>query len=345
MVNLHPSRPLTRHPSSTPLGNFISRSRPWPVVLCTSLALLALPAVALTLDGVWAEAAMSGFVRPLFLPPAVVAYVLIVSPIVERYNIEVLQRFRPIALVSDEEFESVVATASRASLRGELTAVLLTLLFTLPLSQPWRLSEDINWTTAYWIVASSAMYAIIGLLIYSTITVTRLTNALHRLPLRLDLFDQRALESVGRQSFLLSLAFLGGMLGSMLLGLNASNILAWQTWVFYLPMAGLSIAIFFLNMRGTHRLLLAEKRRLLEIANAQLHQKVDAIRHALESGLSLGELAGEFNALTAYESRLRQVRTWPYNTRLLRALFVSILVPVLSRLLGYIFTPLADFLP
>jgi len=55
----------------------------------------------------------------------------------------------------------------------------------------------------------------------------------------------------------------------------------------------------------------------------------------LEKGESAAESAQRVSALTAYEARLLQARTWPYNTAMLRAVFVSILVPggtVMGRL-------------
>jgi hypothetical protein len=45
-----------------------------------------------------------------------------------------------------------------------------------------------------------------------------------------------------------------------------------------------------------------------------------------------GQVAAEFNALAAYEQRLAGTRTWPYNTSMLRTLFVSFLVPLGSFL-------------
>ena len=44
----------------------------------------------------------------------------------------------------------------------------------------------------------------------------------------------------------------------------------------------------------------------------------------------------EANLLMAYEQRLREARTWPYNTAMLRTLFLSVLVPIATILLQMI---------
>ena len=42
---------------------------------------------------------------------------------------------------------------------------------------------------------------------------------------------------------------------------------------------------------------------------------------------STGSLGAEINALVAHEQRLEEARTWPYNTAMLRTLFVSVVIP------------------
>jgi hypothetical protein len=66
-------------------------------------------------------------------------------------------------------------------------------------------------------------------------------------------------------------------------------------------------------------------RRKLELLGGELMQHLDAQTDA-------SKIASEFNALTAYESRLQDTRTWPYNTNILRTLFFAFLVPLGSFL-------------
>ncbi len=60
--------------------------------------------------------------------------------------------------------------------------------------------------------------------------------------------------------------------------------------------------------------------------SSDLAQRVDSSQD------SLG-LAQVTSALLAYEQRLTDARTWPYNTAMLRTLFLSVLVPAITILL------------
>lgn len=60
----------------------------------------------------------------------------------------------------------------------------------------------------------------------------------------------------------------------------------------------------------------------------------------ISQALILDQVEGPDVVLVAYESRLRSARTWPYDTAMLRTLFLSVVVPggaagarVLSQLL------------
>lgn len=45
---------------------------------------------------------------------------------------------------------------------------------------------------------------------------------------------------------------------------------------------------------------------------------------------SIGTLAEEINALVSYEERVKEARTWPYNTRMLRTVLVSTILPAFA---------------
>jgi hypothetical protein len=92
------------------------------------------------------------------------------------------------------------------------------------------------------------------------------------------------------------------------------------------------VAVFFLNMLPTHRLLAQEKKRRTD----ELATRTRRLIHQMD-GLPLdGELPSQlslqFSALSAYEQRLTNTRTWPYNTTQLRTVFFSILLPAVTML-------------
>ena len=80
-------------------------------------------------------------------------------------------------------------------------------------------------------------------------------------------------------------------------------------------------------MRDTHRVLSEEKRRQLEVVRGRIVAASRNLMSLIEAGKSGGTLGGEISALVAYEERLQAARTWPYDTAMLRTLFVSGAVP------------------
>jgi len=155
------------------------------------------------------------------------------------------------------------------------------------------------------------------------------TTQLFSQPLDIDIFDTSAFEPVGRHSLVLALVFIGGITISLLFGLDFENITNWKTWIVYLPLALVTVLIFFLNMRQTHRVLAQEKKQALSVVEKRLHSRLVEIRESISDNEGLKSAGEEFNLLVAYEDRLKEVRTWPYNTTMIRALLISVLIPLL----------------
>jgi hypothetical protein len=80
-------------------------------------------------------------------------------------------------------------------------------------------------------------------------------------------------------------------------------------------------------MRDTHRVLATEKKRELDAVQAHILTACRALVQRLEAGEDTGRLGAEINGLAAYEKRVQAARTWPYNTTMLRTLFVSVVIP------------------
>ena len=75
----------------------------------------------------------------------------------------------------------------------------------------------------YWSATTATMFALLAWTIYVSIAGTRLTAALHRQPMQINLFDTAAFEAVGRQSLLLALVFVGGITLSLLFQATAAR--------------------------------------------------------------------------------------------------------------------------
>jgi hypothetical protein len=309
---------------------------PW-ARLIAALLLLAAPVVLAVLDGVWEDFISHGYWRIALLPTGIVVYILVVSSILGRGDVRVVEAFRPLVLLDQEAFDALVNEASRLGGMWELLAFGIGAAFGLLLGRSWLPDRESLFLGAYLTVAAGIMFGLLGWVIYASVASTRLSAQLHRQPLTIDIFDIGPFEPIGRQSLAIALVFVGGIALSTMLGGGWSSLYAWQNWVVYPLLTVVPFLVFFLNMRDTHRLLAAEKERELRAVQEKIVSASRTLMERMDAGESTGTLGAEISALAAYESRVQAARTWPYNTSMLRTLFATIVVPggaALARILS-----------
>jgi hypothetical protein len=312
-------------------------AHPWiPPCIAALLLLSAMSAAAL--DGALGGFFDEGQWRGLAIAPSVILYIVVIAPIVSRADRQVPYSLRPLLLLSDDEFtrwtnkrsyirSDVELAAFAAGAAGGMLLVVLTT--STPIVFSWRF--------IYWSATTATMFALLAWTIYVSIAGTRLTAALHRQPMQINLFDTAAFEAVGRQSLLLALVFVGGITLSLLFqATQPDSLRTIQFWLVYLPLAIVPVAVFFLNMLPTHRVLAAAKRREITLAHRHMLQAYRAMQIRLDAGQNDPGQIAEANLLLTYEQRLRETRTWPYNTAMLRTLFLSVLVPIATILIQMI---------
>ena len=314
---------------STPslFSRIIARPRPLWVIVAVSLLLFLMPIGVILLDGSW-DVFLTGSWRALMVPSVVIVYITIAAQLMLRSECLVLKAFRPVVLVSDDEFDRIVQDASHTSRAGEVIAFGIGAVIGFGLGAYWLVIASTIWLRIYGPLSQSLMMGMVGWVIYDSISGTRLIAELHRQPLQVDLQNIEPFEPMGRQSLAVALVFAGGILLGAVFGLNVKSI---YFWLFFLPLVFVPVLVFFLSMRHTHRVLAGEKKRQLQMAAQKINQTSRAIQSLIAREESLGDLAVEYTALIAYEARLRTVPTWPYNTAMLRTVFFSVLVPVLAR--------------
>jgi len=299
---------------------------PW-ITAGIGLVLVLAPLGAAQLSGVLAELIRNGNVRQVLLPSAIILYILIVSPIMDRMQDGVLRAFRPLVLLDDEEFVRLVAEASRISPIGEAAAFGLGAALGLWLGLSAFTDEGLLWLKLCLYALFSLMVGMLAWTIYGAIAGTRLTTELQRQPLQIDIFDIKPFEPIGRLSLAMSLVILGGVVLAMLLGLSPGTLSDWRNWLMYVVLALVSVLLFFLSMRDTHRVLVAAKKREFDAVQGHILRSCRMLLERLDAGGQAGSLSAEINALVAYEKRVEATGTWPYNTAMLRTLFVSVIIP------------------
>ena len=315
-----------QHASSLP-SRLIGRPRSIWVTVGIGLVLFLFPLAVAYLSGVLDELLRSGHLRQLLLPSAILTYILIVSPIMERMQHGVLDALRPMVLIDDEGFDRLVAEASRISPVGEAVAFGAGAAFGLWLGVISFTDEGLFWLGLCYTLLSGLMLGTLVWIIYAAIAGTRLTRELLRQPLQVDIFDIEPFEPMGRHSLTSSLVILGGVVLGIIFGLAPDTLYDWRNWILYGILALVSVLIFFLSMRDTHRVLATEKKRELDAVQAHILTACRALVQRLDAGEDTGRLGAEINGLVAYEKRVQAARTWPYNTTMLRTLFVSVVIP------------------
>lgn len=335
------SKDVESKPTVSLFDRLLGRQRLSWITVVLSLLLILAPLGLAYMDGVFDELMTQGAWRHLLLPPAVIIYILAVAPAMARMEAGVVAAFRPLVQMDDEAFERLVAEATRISPRGEVIAFAVGAAFGLWTGSSWGLWAEAVWLGLYVPLSVALMFGLLGWVVYGAMAGTRLIAELHRQPLCFDIFDTEPFEPIGRQSLVIALVFVGGIVLATLFGFNRESIFDWQNWLIIGFLMGVPILIFFLNMRDTHRVLAAEKERELDLVEHQIRQACRTLMRRVEAEEDTGTLAADIDALVVYEGRLEVTRTWPYNTRMLRTLFVSVIIPgiaAVGQLVGQLMT-------
>jgi len=319
----------------------VPQSRPWLPSVIALLLLLAC-AGAVMLDGALDEFMEKGQWRGLAIAPSVILYITIVTPIVGRAERRVLGALRPLLSLTDNQFARFADDSDYIKPATELIVIVVGLAIGLAVSLANASPITLSWRFLYFIITSPIMFALFAWVTYASLAGTRRVAALHRQPMQVNLFDTTPFEAVGRQSVLLALVFIVGItLSPLFQAAQPDSLHSPLFWLSYLSQAAVPVVIFFLNMLPTHQVLLKAKKKELNAVRARMFQEQQAMQDRLTGGQSDAARVAEATLLLAYEQRLRDARTWPYNTTMLRTIFFSALVPIattiIQRLWGRLF--------
>lgn len=306
--------------------------RPIWVVLIVSISLLLLPIAFVYLDGALDEFFNQGRWRVFLLPQTIILYIWIISPHMTRMGANVIESIRPLVQLDDDNFDRMIQDASRVDPRHEWIAFGIGVMLGIISILVADIDQNAPWSLVYWLISSSLMYGVLAWVIFVSIKSTRTNATLQSLPMQFDILNPTPFEAFGRQSLLLALVFIGGITLSLLFTFQDANLSSLEFWLVNLLFVLFVVLIFFLSMRPTYKVLLAEKKRRLEPVQRHINLACQDLVQRLDQGQDPGNLTGEINALEVYEQRLLAARTWPYNTSMLRTLFFSVLIPIGSIL-------------
>jgi hypothetical protein len=306
------------------------------------LVLLAIPFAAAIIDGVFLKLVELGLWRVLLAPVVVSLYILLIAPPLVGIGLAVLTALRSLTTLNEIDFQNLVEARGYVPPIIELGVIGIGLAAGLWLGIQGLVDRAMPWLSGYWIACSALMWALLIWTIFVSFVSTRVTAAAHRYLGPIDLFDLSPFEPISRQSLLLALVFVGGITLSLLFSYSAPNLRSPVFWFIYLLLGSVPVLVFFMNMRSTHQILAIEKNCQLITIQRQLQPLGGRLLNGLEMDAVDSGMANQLIALLAYEQRVKEARTWPYNTTALRTVFFSVLIPlatVLARLLIEVIKP------
>lgn len=318
---------------NTSFDEWMDHPKTWRITLAVVVVLFAAAFLVGYIEYGVADMFLRGYWRNLFLPPIITLYILVIAPRISLLEAEVFRVFKQLASLSDDDLTALAHEAASVSPGREVGAVVGGMLFGLAVTA-LSARGDVTWVTAYALLANPLSFGILSWTIYASTVSIKFTAVLLKQPLHVDLFNLTPYKIAGQHSLLLALAFVGGITISLIF--SAFDLTALQQpifWIINTPILTVPLVIFFLNMSPTQKIIAAAKTEALNAVGGRISAiALDLLQSGGGQVSNRESLSGELEALLAYEQRLQQIQTWPYDVSTLRTLFVSVLVPALTVL-------------
>jgi len=310
------------------LVSLVNRVRlPWYFItlLITIILLLFLVLVGY-LDGGFLQLKVWEFWRVTLQAPIIIAYILLIYPVIIRLGKRALEAFRPLIPIEEQQFNDLITEVSKVKRWQEWLAILIGSIFILALSRPWIWVDQ--WIDVYQVITSMLMFGILGWLIYSAIYSSRSLSKLSHQNLKLDIFNINLLSPIAHLSLGNSLAFIGGISLSLVFQTQQS-LLEWPTITIYSVLVLATIQIFFISMWNIHGMLIRVKRDELNFVRDQLESASKKLKNKVSEGQQyrLEHLSLAVAGWAAYERKVQTTQEWPFNATIVRRLFASVLAP------------------
>jgi hypothetical protein len=306
-----------------------------------ALVLLGLPVGLAYLEGVRTLLLNWGTWRAAYFPTAAFLYIVAVAPWIWRAEKAVVEGLRPLLRVELDRQDAFTHKRWWRSSLGEWGAFGVGFLggLLLVLSPP---QPDLRyWAMRYWALTVFIMYGTLVWLIYAALGSARWTALLHRMVLHEDPFDLTPFEPVGRQGLILALLFVGAITLSLFFLYTPTLFFDWPSIVIYSILVLATVLIFFTVMWPAHRILLRVKEQKVAGVQRLIGQTFHKLETLAAEGADTQPVATELQAWLTLEQRLKQTRTWPHDTEMVRTLFLSVLTPLfvaIARVTGIYLT-------
>ncbi len=330
---------MAQEPRDYPLVvALMKRSRlPWYwVTAWVATGLLLLLILAASLDGTIADLLGWDFWHHYGDGLLLVAYILMMSPIIWTLRIKAIQAFRPLLAVDDDAFDRLAAKTAAPNRRWEWIFVLIGIGLAFALGEPWNLAWETGslWKSVYLVIAGSLMNGLLWWLIYDTLSSTVRIARLSRQPAKTDiLFNTELLLPIARWSLGISVGWVGGISLSLVFQ-TQDTLLDVGTITLYAILIGVTLLGFLLSMWSTRNTIAKVKRSELiltrkHLAAASIELKDRTARGRLEG---MEGLSSTMTSWATYQKLVQDTPTWPFDINIMRRLLASTIAPVLVYL-------------
>ena len=266
--------------------------------------------------------------------PAILIYILSIYPVLNRVGNKAFESILPLLDLDKDEIKQLISRYYSPRRSRELLSLLLGAGFIVLLSQPWiQTAGDFHFFEGYVYGIEILMFSLLALIIYHALQDTRFLTKINQ-NLKLDIFDIESLAPIARWSLGISLAFIGGIIISIVFQ-DTDNLMQWQTIMIYAILVGTTVVVFFMSMWSTHTTIVKAKiseltivRQKLTAACRKLRQNTSGCEEQADANLHY-----EVAAWGLYERQIREVKEWPLNAGTIGRLVLSAVSPGLAYLL------------
>jgi hypothetical protein len=305
------------------------------------LVVLGLPFVLAYLEGAQTIVINRDTWRTAYFPTVATLYIMAAAPWIWQAETEVVEGLRPLLCTQQNTGDVLAHKSWWRSSRGAWGTFILGLFVGLILFLSQPIPDLRYWAVRYWVLTVFTMYGALAWLIYAALGSARWTALLHRYALHKDPFDLAPFEPVGKQGLILAMIFVGAITLSLLLIYSPTMFSEWQGITIYSILVLVTVLIFFTVMWPAHRILLRVKTQKIATVQRLIGQTFHKLETLAADGADTQPVATEVQAWIILEQRLKQTRTWPYDTEMLRTLFLSVLTPLfvaIARVIGIYLT-------
>lgn len=271
-----------------------------------------------------------------------IAYLLAMLHFLDRTASEAMARFRPVLLISDQQYADLQYRLTTLPARPTLVATLVGMLLGI-ITLAWiphasQVNEFHFANTALSLHINHALGlfigAIVGVEVYHTIHQLRIVQDIYHYCQIINLYALRPLYALSALSTrtalgIIFISYLWYVLAPMLFEISVAVFVFFTCYAFL---------VFMLPMRGIHRLLVAEKDQKLGENGEWQRATAQEIHRSLEKSdySQMDALNKAMASLELEHTALERISTWPWQPGTIRTVVAALLFPVVVWLMQWV---------